>query len=254
MEAFDEHLLKERTADDLVSKDEMSQTINELRANGHNLEAGFYRFLYFTGMRFNEGLGVSFADLFPGEVEHGLFSNLLKKNNIKSYGFIVLESQPAAENRSARDRETGKVPRKPLKGRKKICEKNSRIIPITDQEVWNNLVYRCKDQFQGWRAGIYGPDQKDYLLFDGLNKATGMTRLKQAQERAHQRHKTWHCLRHTRATTLFGETGDRELAKMWLGHVSDKVFNKYSHCYQEAIRKARKPVVKVAHDFEQWLC
>lgn len=206
-----------------------------------------------TGMRFNEGLGGSLMDVFPGQADHGLFSNLLKKNDIQYYGFIVLDSQPAAENRAARDSETKLVLRKPLKGRKKICEKNSRIIPITDQTVWNNLVYRCKEQFQAWKSGGYGSEQKDYLLFDGLNKATSMTRLKKAQEVQSLPSKTWHCLRHTRGTMLFGETGDRELAKMWLGHSSDRVFEKYNHTFQESVRKAKKHMVKKTDDFESWL-
>lgn len=253
MEAFDESLLKERTADDLVPEQDMIKIVSHLHFVGNSLEADYYRFLYFTGMRFNEGLGVSLADVHPGQSDHGLFSNLLRKNNIKYFGYILLDSQPAAENRSARDVETGRVPRKPLKGRKKICEKNSRIVPITDRDVWNNLVLRCKEQFQNWKTGIHGPEQKDYLLFDGLNKATSMTRLKSAHEGLNLGHKTWHCLRHTRATTLFGETGDRELAKMWLGHSSDRVFSKYEHCYQEAIRKAKRPEISKNGDFESWL-
>lgn len=253
LEAFDEHLLKERTADDLVREEELEATTLQLRTRGHHLESDFYRFLYFTGMRFNEGLGISLGDIFPGEGEHGLFSNLLKKNSIQYFGFVVLDSQPAAENRAARDYETKLVSRKPLKGRKKICEKNSRIVPIIDKQVWNNLVQRCKEQHQAWKSGIYGLSQKDYLLFDGLNKATGLTRLKQAQEMLNLRHKTWHCLRHTRGTLLFGETGDRELAKMWLGHSSDRVFEKYNHTFQESVRKARKPAVRDSDDFNAWL-
>jgi integrase len=252
MEAFDESLLKERTADDLIAESDMESIISHLRSVGNGLEGDYYRFLYFTGMRFNEALGVSLSDVHPGQSEHGLFSNLLQKNHILYYGFIVLDSQPAAENRAARDIETGRVPRKPLKGRKKICEKNSRIVPITDRDVWNNLVMRCREQFQNWKTGFHGTDQKDYLLFDGINKSTSMTRLKQAHEGLNLGHKTWHCLRHTRGTMLFGQTGDRELAKMWLGHSSCRVFEKYNHTFQEVVRKSKRPVVKREGDFESW--
>lgn len=57
MEVFDEHLLNERSAKDLVSLDEMIIVTERLRLNGHINESAFHRFLYFSGVRFNEGTG-----------------------------------------------------------------------------------------------------------------------------------------------------------------------------------------------------
>lgn len=82
------------------------------------------------------------------------------------------------------------VPRKPLKGRKKINEKNSRIIPITDEIVWDDLVLRAKTQFTNWKSGIYGSNNEDYLLFDGINKTTNYTRLKIAYDQLNRPLKT----------------------------------------------------------------
>jgi len=153
---------------------------------------------------------------------------------------LLLDSQPAAQNRAQRDPVTLKVPRKPLKGRKKISEKNCRIIPIIDKTTWNLLVMRAKQQYDLYQKGSYGSDKKDYLLFDCLSKATSATRLREAHKKEKLRYKCWHLLRHTRGTLLFGETGDRELSKMWLGHSSNKVFEKYNHTYQQMVRGAKK--------------
>jgi integrase len=80
-----------------------------------------------------------------------------------------------------------------------------------------------------------------------------MTRLKQAYEKLEMRMKTWHCLRHSRGTFLFGETGDRELAKIWLGHGSNKVFERYNHTFQQMVRNAKRPKPRREDDFESWL-
>lgn len=252
MEAFDNHLLNERTAKDLVSFDEMVTITNKLTLNDHSTESAFHRFLYFTGMRFNEAAGVSFVDLYQGEMKKKMLDNLLKKNGITYYGYIILKSQPSADNRAIRDAKTLEVPRKPLKGRKKICEKNSRIAPITDKVVWDDLVSRAKIQYQNWQKGIYGTIQENYLLFDGINKATSMTRLKIAYEQKNLPCKTWHCLRHSRGTELFGETGDRELCKLWLGHESNRVFERYNHVYEEMVRDSARPALSRKNDFESW--
>lgn len=252
MEAFDEHLLNERSAKDMVSPQEMDLITNKLFMNGHNNESVFHRYLFFTGMRFNEAVGVSFVSLYPGEVKKKMFDNMLKKNNITYYGYILLKSQPAAENRAIRDAKTLEVPRKPLKGRKKICEKNSRIIPITDKIVWDELVVRAKFQYQQWKSGIFGSNEENYLLFDGINKSTSMARLKLAYEQCNLPCKTWHCLRHSRGTFLFGESGDRELAKIWLGHSSNKVFSRYDHTLEEMVRDSARPVLRRENNFESW--
>ncbi len=59
-------------------------------------------------------------------------------------------------------------------------------------------------------------------------------------------------MRHTRGTYLFGETGDRELAKMWLSHGSDKVFERYNHTYEELARAKKRSRLKKGEDFNDW--
>lgn len=252
MEAFEEHLLNERTVDSLVSPDELVSVTHKLNQNNHYNESAFFRFLYFTGMRFNEACGISFVDVFPGAVKNKMFNNLLGKNSIEYYGYIILKSQPAAINRAIRDITSMTVPRKPLKGRKKINEKNSRIIPIIDKQVWDDLILRAKSQYASWQSGIYGNNSEDYLIFDGFNKATSYTRLKLAYEQLKRPLKTWHCLRHTRGTDLFGTTGDRELCKLWLGHESNRVFERYNHVYEEMVRSSSRPELRREIDADSW--
>lgn len=79
-----------------------------------------------------------------------------------------------------------------------------------------------------------------------------MVRLKIAYEKANIRFKTWHCLRRTRGNELFEETGDRELAKMWLGHGSNKVFERYNHTYEALVRTSKRTRLKKGERFDDW--
>lgn len=117
---FEEHLLNERTAEDIISEAEMESIERILHEEGHKLEADFLRFLYFTGMRINEGVGISLVDVHPGETSKRLLKKLLGKNDISYFGYVILMSQPAGDNRTTRDPKSLTVPRKPLKGRKNI--------------------------------------------------------------------------------------------------------------------------------------
>lgn len=251
-EYFEEYLLTQKTVDDVVRFEEFLSIESALNNDGHGIEADTYRCLYYTGMRVNEVAGVSLADVYSGEIEKKAFSNRLKSNNIKYYGFILLKSQPAGKNRTIRNKTTMKVERKPLKGRKVISEKDGRIIPIVDKNLWEIIVKRMRKLHEECKLGRYGSDASDYLVFEGFNKSTSMTRLKVAHEKTGIRLKTWHCLRHTRGTELFGETGDRELAKMWLGHGSNKVFEKYNHTYEEFVRSKKRSNLKKDEKFDEW--
>ncbi len=96
-------------------------------------------------MRLNEAAGISLADVFPGKINKKAFQNRLKANNIEYYGYLLLMSQPAGQNRTIRDRKTMKVSLKPLKGRRLISEKHCRVIPIVDNFLWNNLMERMRE-------------------------------------------------------------------------------------------------------------
>jgi integrase len=102
-EKFPSHMLNERSVDDVISQPEMASIWTSLKNSGHDLEATFFRLLYFTGLRFNEGLGLSLHDIHVGEVQHDALRRLLQRNAIDHYGYIVLSSQPAHETRGLRN-------------------------------------------------------------------------------------------------------------------------------------------------------
>lgn len=104
----------------------------------------------------------------------------------------------------------------------KICEKSSRIIPITNFVLWENLKIRAKKQYDLWRSGIYGSNPEDYVLFDGINKASSYTRLHQAYFRLQRKQKTWHCLSHTAGTNLFGTTGIENCANKFRPRIKSR--------------------------------
>ena len=65
----------------------------------------------------------------------------------------------------------GKVERKPLKSKKAISERNTRVIPIINDELWDSLVFRAKSAYQDWKNKTHlTPDKSSYLLFEGINK------------------------------------------------------------------------------------
>lgn len=226
-EAFPDHLIGKRTIDDVILAEEMDAIYNRLKQNGHEIEAIFFRYLFFSGMRFSEGLAISLADLFQGELpENQLLAKKIKIHNIKYHGYIVSDSQ--VENGV----------RYPFKGKKEISEKFARTIPIIDADLWNDLVGLAAMQYEKWQVNQTVP-KRDLFLFQGIDDTTATNRLKDAFEGLKIRYRCWHCLRHSRATLLIGETGDEPLARAWLGHSSVKVFERYNHLYQSLVREAK---------------
>lgn len=238
-EKFPSHMLNERSVDDVISPGEMATIWNALRDSHCHLEATFFRLLYYTGLRFNEALGLSLHDIHVGEVQHDALRRLLYRNAIEHFGYIVLSSQPAHETRGLRNK-LGKIARKPLKGRKKISEKYSRVVVITDQILWQELVALFNIQVESLDNQVWGIDPKDYALFDGLDRTTATRRLKSAYERKNIRYRTWHCCRHSCATNLIGSTGDYNLARLWLGHSSPAAIERYIHVHQAMVRTSEQ--------------
>lgn len=117
-------------------------------------------------MRFNEAIGVSLADIYKGDISRKSFKNLLWRNRIyfhdevkdvenylyRYFGFFTLSSQP--DNNGSRNivrDQNNLVLRKPLKAKKVINERNTRIIPIINDELWASLVKRAKSAYKSWQ-------------------------------------------------------------------------------------------------------
>lgn len=239
LEAFPDDYNAYRTAEDIVEKDEFEAVYKQLLHLGYETEAHFYRFLYFTGCRFGEAIGISLIDIKQGNISSEKFHETLDRHGIIYHGYINLMSQPDNPNKSQRGK-NGCVKRKPLKGKKAISAKYARTIPIEDKELWNILVVRAQEQIKKYKQGKYGLVRSDYLLFDGIDKTTAAARLRKAFEAAGYTYKTWHLLRHTRGTELYSNTWNKDLCKVWLGHTSDKVFERYNHAHELMVTKDKE--------------
>jgi integrase len=254
-EAFHDSKLNERTIDDVITEDEYNSVYERLKLNGDNNEAEFFSMLYWTGMRFNEAIGISLADIYKGDISRDSFKNLLWRNRIyfgdevndmenylyRYFGFFTLSSQP--DNNGSRNitrDSNGKIDRKPLKSKKVINERNTRVVPIINDDLWLNLSRRARKAHNDWSKRILiTNDKASYLLFEGVNKTTTTNKLKRAFSEVGLRYRTWHCCRHSRGTFLYGKTGDKQLSKAWLGHSSDKVHDKYLHTYEALLREIK---------------
>ena len=235
---FPEHLLKEKSINDVVSKEHMEKIYQGFIHKNQKEIGVFYRLIYETGMRYNEARGVSLDSLHVGAIPYKSMHTKLKMHDIEYYGYIVLKSQPKRNKSYIRDQD-GHVPRKPLKTRKKMDNKSGRVIPIKDKILWNDLAEIFNKRAKEHKKRIYGVDLNDYLLFDKINSGT-LTRLRRLCARLGIPYKSWHNLRHTRATELIGDTSDNLLAQMWLGHRKQEVLDKYVHVYEAIVSAASK--------------
>jgi integrase len=225
--AFPEHLIGKRTLDDVVYPHEMESVYEALLHLGYKLEAVFFRYQFFSGMRFSEGLAISIADIFPDELPSNQpIAKKLEFYKMKYHGYIVSESQVDE-----------KFVRCPFKGKKEISERYARTIPICDKKLWNDLVDLAEERYNSWNK--VATDRKSCFLFRGIDDTTSSRRLQEAFESCKLKYRSWHCLRHSRATWLIGETSDESLARAWLGHSSPRIFERYNHLYQALVREAK---------------
>jgi integrase len=236
---FPEQNLREKGVKDLIEPQEMETLYQALIRQGARREAIFLRCLYFTGMRFNEALGVQPGNLYEGQIEDQTLAMHLAQEKITYFGYLVIDSQPAHSNRGLRGKD-GLILRKPLKGRKRIDDKSARTLVITDKVLWNELVTLHNGILLQHEKRLFGSDISQYPLFEGMDKSTARMRLYRAYEACGLTYRSWHCCRHTRATLLIGETGNSVLAKLWLGHSSERVLNRYVHTYEAMTRAIKK--------------
>jgi len=88
--------------------------------------------------------------------------------------------------------------------------------------------------------GVYGPDEDDYLLFDGLTAAMFYNDLTLALKRLNLKHRSPHKLRHTFLTWFYAKiNNDPFLAESVGGHRERRDIERYSHL-RELIGRERK--------------
>lgn len=240
---FPRHLMNRRSAEDVISDDEakiIHRRLVDIDETG--LAADFFAVLLHSGLRFGEALGLSLADFSPGLPEVVLIKGAVSRHGLQCFGYISLESQVA---NTIRPRAVdGRVPRKPLKGRKRIDAKSSRTIPILDKQAFNALARRFNEQTDLLERGKFGSSKNDYLLFDGLEKNRFSRFLREAYEGTSFKQKSPHCARHSFATNLAGIThADTGFCRLVLGHKDEETTLGYVHLFEQINRQARAKVL-----------
>lgn len=199
----------------------------------------FFRLLLKTGMRFNEAIGLhvdSFSFSIPKE-KISLFKKF-DEAEIPYYGFILLKDQPKLKQIFDAQ---GKVPRKPLKGRREISPLYNRYIPLIDEQITNEIVQLIESKI---RSDVAGPDN---LIF-GFKKMEFYMALAGILKAMNLKEKDVHSCRHTFATWLTRKCGgDRSVSEDVLGHSSSEVNKRYVHLAEEleANRTKVKPGQKI---------
>ncbi|MDD9951566.1 MAG: site-specific integrase [Zetaproteobacteria bacterium] len=238
-ERFPEHLCGMRSAEDVITVPEMEQIVGCLQRRGWPLEATFFKLLYKTGLRFNEAMGLSLADVHEGSLAGTLLGEKLVQHGMETYGYLVLSSQPSHAARRLRNK-SGVIVRKPLKGQRVIDDKNARLVPIIDEGLWDEITALYNAQVSAYEEKTWGEQLDQYPLFEPIERNLSMRRLNQVYAQLGLRRRTWHCCRHSCATNVLGATGDLMLARMWLGHKSEKVIERYVHVHEQMIREVKK--------------
>lgn len=237
MSGFSASKINMRDAGSLISEEEF-QSIYGILQESNPLVAIFFQTAFYTGMRFNEIYGLSIDDIFKGKMEDSVLKNALEDHKIEYFGYVVLESQPAAKIRNRLT--NGTIKRKPLKGKPKIDEKYNRLVPLINKDLFNNLVKLYKIQESKFSQKVFGNNPKDYVLFEQLTTSEAALELRNAYAKTKYTPKSYHCCRHTRCTDLVGKTRDFVLARYWLGHARQETTLRYTHIYQQSARSVRK--------------
>lgn len=220
-----------------VIPDREAKIIYDKLKETDELSADAFHVCLNTGMRENELFGLPLSSIFSGEPTDDTLKKSLKMYGMACIGYIVLDSQPKLAK--IRDLD-GMVPRKPLKSKKKIEPKSNRVIPITDKLTFNILVKRWKEQQVLYAKKVYGKNQRDYLLFDGLTKNHYYSALIRAIKKSKLPHHSPHDTRHTFATNFAKATfGNTSLCRIVLGQVKQEVTDRYIHLYDEIQRNLR---------------
>ncbi len=223
---FSNHKLRRRGLSSVI--DEESQAvILSLLTDLHPLSACFFRVSLHTGLRLNEQLGLSLSDFFSQAPESEVILTALEPYRLQANSYLSIESQPA---RHAGLREGKLIPRKPLKGKKRMDPGDCRIIPIFDLESYKCLVRLWNEQQALFESKKFGSCPDDYLLFDGLTRSIYSRNLRLAQKYLKFGPYTPHEARHTYSTWLAEKTGGNyTLCRMILGHSDVDITMRYIH-------------------------
>lgn len=233
-----------RKSEESVVDPEFQKLIFDKLMSRNELAAAFFLVSIHTGMRISELLGLSLADFLSGAPDSEVIRKALEPYELKSYGFISIDSQPSSKSSSLRG-VNGRINRKPLKGKKRIDPEDARIIPIFDKDAYNAIVDLWNKQRELYNTSKrFGEDLKNYLLFDGLNKNSFSRHLRQAQKSLHlEVFFTPHDARHTYSTWLAEQTGGNyAMCRMILGHSNVNITMRYIHMQARLQRQLKSKI------------
>ncbi len=214
-----------------------------------SISASFFITLIRTGMRANEALGISLKDVHPGKLEGGerldQTHSLLQHFGIDQYnGYVAINSQPKLKQmrQDIKSENASSVPRKPLKHRKSTDARWMRFIPVFQEDAWDAIKQLYNKQIELFERKLFGTNEADYLLFDGLTMNKFRANLNKAFRKVKLKPRKPHCCRHTFLTWLYGKTFDnRILAERIAGHTTERMIQRYSHVREQiGVEQARK--------------
>jgi integrase len=251
---YPKHMCNKATADDILEEHEIPvlyQALMDIRSQS----AYLFLILVRTGMRINEALGLCLAFVLPGEIsgkKSKRYHDLLQKYGLLYFGYICLESQPS-QNSIRTEREftdrfgvwsKGSVPRKPLKARHEIRPEYFRYIPLFDRQAWNVVVELYNQQLDGFGRLEHGPEERNYLLFDGMTASMFYSDLMKAFQATGLKPRPPHKIgRHTYATWFYDVTcEDPVLAERVVGHRDKATMDIYSHMAEQIGREQQQKV------------
>lgn len=234
--SYPEHMLATRDSEAVILEPERDKIHARLRQT-YPPAADFFWVAWHTGMRFAELFGLPITALFRGDIQHKQLAERLRLLDFEYHGYLLLESQPAHDDR--RRESDGRVLRKPLKGRKAIGPKYSRVVPIRSKEAWNILATRYKQGLEQCATGAFGPERREYMLFEDAEWNRTVNALREAYQHYGLTPKGYHCCRHSYVTLLVGETGDELLVRMITGH-KGRAFERYQHLAEQIALAAKQ--------------
>lgn len=209
-------MINRKGIESYIPEDEMTAVYRALERIDQEC-AEFFWVLCHTGLRLNEGVGLALYQVFKGGPKEKTLRKMLERFEIKSYLHLILDSQPI-HGVAVRGKD-GCVKRKPLKHRKRIEPKGSRLIPINDKRTTEILIKRFNRQVKLYKERAYGDDKGNYLLFDSMDKNRISNKMRKVYQQLALKAKSPHDCRHTFCTNMVAQTeGHTFLAKYVLGH------------------------------------
>ena len=158
---------------------------------------------------------------------------------LKVYGLILLDSQPN-DDYLTRDKNKAAA-RKPLKWRKRISDRFTRIFPICDEEAWQIVLKRAKIQAELFMKNSFGQDKANYLLFSTQKgrllpqRARYLDVVRYVWESVGMKFKHPHTLRHARSTEWVLKFPEK-IYQTILGHKAQAA-EAYHHIATKMIRE-----------------